>query len=152
MSAALRHDPSALKLALAHARSNPRDVLVLLHIIGPFGLLAFSGRRDWREENTRLVEDVRPEYADDDWWMQATCGFTYAESGELDAAIAAAERSWQLRETGNSAHAIAHALFERSEHEVGLGFLDEWETSLGPRSDLWHHMTWHRALVNARAW
>jgi tetratricopeptide (TPR) repeat protein len=147
MSASLRHDQSALEMALAHARSNPRDVLVLLHIIGPFGLLAFSGRRDWREQNTQLVEDVRPHYSNDDWWMQATRGFTYAESGELDTAIAAAEQSWKLRETGNSAHSIAHALFERAEHDAGLRFLDEWDARLGPRSDLLHHMTWHRALL-----
>lgn len=145
--AMLRHEPKTLDLALDHAKAYPRDVTVLMHIIGPFGLSAFSGRRDWREQNVGLVEQVQARFSDDDWWMQATLGFSYAEIGDATKAVSCSERSWQLSENGNSGHAMAHAQFEQAAVDGGIAFLDEWLGKLAGTSDMRHHMLWHRALL-----
>ena len=90
---------------------------------------------------------MQTHYSDDDWWIHATRGFSYAEVGDATGAVSCAERSWQLSANGNSGHALAHAQFEQAAVKDGIAFLDEWLAKLAATSDMRHHMLWHRALL-----
>ena len=149
--AALRHDSSALDMALEHVAKHPSDAVVLMQLVGPFGLLAFSGLTDWRERNVALVEAAADRFAADDWWFAAAAGFSYAEVGALDNAEAYAERGWQRQANGATGHALAHVHVEQGALERGVRFLDEWLERFADSSDMQHHMNWHRALLNLDA-
>ena len=145
--AALTHDGRALDLALEHVAAFPRDTFVLMQILGPFGLLAFSGRDNWRQRNVELIEAVAGRFADDDWWFAASAGFSYAEVGELDKAERHAERAWRQRPNGATGHALAHVHVEQGAVLSGIRFLEEWQEANARSSDMRHHMRWHGALL-----
>ena len=145
--AALTHDGDALDLALEHLRSYPRDVPVLMQVVGPFGLLAFSGLNDWRERNVELVEAVADRFSADDWWFEAAAGFSYAEVGLLAKAERHAETAWQQKPNGATGHALSHVHIEQGAVAGGIRFLEEWQRNFANVSDMRHHMRWHCALL-----
>ncbi len=139
--------PDALALAGAHIKAFPNDVFVLAHVLGPFGLLAFSGQRDWREKNVELIDSLRGSFPEDDWWFTSSLAFLAAEVGDLAAARQYAEHAWSLDENGNTAHSIAHLHFEEGELQQGKRFIREWIANHGHASDMRHHLVWHLALL-----
>lgn len=141
-------DPSALGMARSHVDSHPRDVFVLSHLVGPFGLLAFSGQADWRAANIALLQATQEAYPSDDWWHMTTRGFMAAEVGELESARDDGERAWVLCENGNCAHTLTHVHFEAGAFDEGATFINDWKAIHGDQSDMRHHLMWHLALLD----
>ena len=147
ITASASFDPEALRLAQSHVENYPRDIFVLAHLAGPFGLLAFSGQRDWRRQNVALLQTTRAAYPSDNWWHMTTRSFVGAEVGELRQARDDGERAWSLCENGNCAHSLAHVHFEAGAVDEGVAFINDWKTVHGDKSDMRHHLMWHLALL-----
>lgn len=147
-AAAARSDPDALTMAMSHAATYPQDVFVLAHLLGPFGLLAFSGTHDWCAQNVALLEATRQSFRADDWWHVTTRGFFGAEQGQLAQARRDCERAWSICENGNCAHSMAHLHFEAGALDEGRTFIDDWAAKYGAKSDMRHHMMWHFSLLD----
>lgn len=147
MLGALQAKPRVVDIALEHVDAFPGDALILMHVVGPFGLLAFSGDRHWQENNALLVAGVKQHYPEDDWWISAIAAFNAGEVGETSAALELAERAWSLRQNGHTAHAMAHVQIEASAFAAGAAFLDDWLRQHSRSSDLGHHLVWHRSLL-----
>jgi len=148
IAAAAAGKPQAQAMAKAHIAAWPRDVFVLAHLLGPFGLLAFSGCRDWSALNIALLDATESAYPSNDWWRLATRGFFEAEQGELGQARTHCERAWSLSENGNCAHSMTHLHFEAGVFDEGRLFIDQWMTDHGAHSDMRHHIVWHLTLLD----
>ncbi|MEM7503196.1 MAG: hypothetical protein AAF417_14180 [Pseudomonadota bacterium] len=147
MLGALNGQPDVVGVALEHVRTYPGDAMVLMHVVGPFGLLAFSGDRQWQAKNAALMVDVKDHFPADDWWITAIAAFNAGEVGQCAAALRLAERAWQLEQNGHTAHAMAHVQIEAQAFREGATFLDAWLEVNAQSSDLGHHLVWHRALL-----
>lgn len=147
MLGALQAKPKVVDIALEHVAAFPGDALILMHVVGPFGLLAFSGDRRWQESNASLVAEVKRHYPEDDWWISAIAAFNAGEVGETSTALKLAERAWSLRQNGHTAHAMAHVQIEAAAFADGAAFLDDWLLRQSRSSDLGHHLVWHRSLL-----
>ena len=145
---ACRSDPQAIMLAQTHVATYPQDVFVLSHLLGPFGLLAFSGEPDWAQQNIALLDATKTAYREDDWWHLTTAGFFAAETGRFSQAREYCERAWSIDENGNCAHSLAHLHFELGALDEGKTFIDEWLPANGSDSDMRHHMIWHRTFLD----
>lgn len=145
---ACRADPQAIEIAQQHVATFPRDVFVLSHLLGPFGLLAFSGKPDWPLENVALLQATKSAYRADDWWHLATTGFFAAETGVFAQAREDCERAWSISENGNCAHSLAHLHFEVGGLDEGKAFINDWLSAYGSQSDMRHHMIWHLAFLD----
>ena len=145
---AARFDPQAIAMARSHVETYPRDVFVLAHLLGPFGLLAFSGTKDWCAQNVALLDATRSSYRDDDWWHLTTSGFFAAEQGKHSQARNDCERAWLVSENGNCAHSMAHMHFEAGALEEGRAFINDWISEYGDHSDMRHHLAWHISLLD----
>lgn len=146
--AAARSDPSALVMAHAHVATYPQDVFVLAHLIGPFGMMAFSETDDWCAQNVALLEATRSAYRADDWWHMTNRGFFGAEQCQLTQSRQDCERAWTLSENGNCAHSMAHLHFEAGALDEGKAFLKDWVSTYGNRSVMRHHLCWHLSLLD----
>jgi len=140
-------DPQTLDMARSHVDSYARDVAVLSQLLGPFGLLAFSGQRDWQTQNMELLKATQAAYPADDWWHMATRSFMAADIGEIRQAREDGERAWTLCKSGNCAHALAHVHFEAGALDEGIAFITDWKAVYGAESDMRHHLMWHLALL-----
>jgi len=145
---AARFDPQAIAMAQSHVETYPRDVFVFAHLLGPFGLLAFSGTKDWCAQNVALLDATRASYREDDWWHLATSGFFAAEQGRHSQARKSCERAWFVSENGNCAHSMAHMHFEAGALEEGRTFINDWLSEYGDHSDMRHHLAWHISLLD----
>jgi hypothetical protein len=145
--AAAIFEDGALSKAQDHIERFPRDVLVLAHVVGPFGLLAFSGDPAWREQNVVLLEALERSFPADDWWYLSSRSFMASEVGDLAAARKFAEHAWRLSENGNCAHSLTHLYFEENAVDEGMSFINKWAASSGTKSDMRHHLIWHLALL-----
>jgi len=145
---ACRADPRAIEMARQHVEDYPQDVFVLSHLLGPFGLLAFSGERDWAAQNIALLMQTKAAYGEDDWWHLATRGFFAAETGEFVQARTFCERAWSISENGNCAHSLAHLHFDVGGLDEGKTFINDWLRTYGSQSDMRHHMIWHLAFLD----
>ena len=145
--AAATFKDGALSKAQEHIEKFPRDILVLAHVVGPFGLLAFSGDPAWREENVVLLKALESSFPADDWWYLSSRSFLASEVGDLTGARKFAEHAWRLSENGNCAHSLAHLHFEEGAIDEGMSFINEWAASRGGESDMRHHLIWHLALL-----
>jgi hypothetical protein len=139
--------PQALSMARSHIDIYPQDVFVLSYIVGPFGLLAFSGAHDWREQSMQLLQETKAEYPADDWWHLTARSYAAAEIGELMQARADGERAWALSESGNCAHSLVHVHFEDGALDEGAAFINDWKSVHGDTSDMRHHLLWHLVLL-----
>lgn len=148
IAASMTSAPESLSMALGHIDRYPTDIFVLSQLLGPFGLLAFSGQRHWREQILELLDATRKSYPGDDWWHLTTSGFAKAELGDLQQAREDAERAWLLCESGNCAHSLAHVHFECGAWKEAATFIKDWDDTHGRHSDMRHHLLWHLALLD----
>ena len=157
LSASMHYQADALALALAHIDRWPLDITVFSMVVGPFGMLAFSGQAAWREDSLALLQKYQQKWPNEDWWYQSALAFALAESAQnsnsenkamtkLDFAQKKAEQSWQQKPTGNCAHTLSHIHFEQNDVKGGRAFLHDWLTSFGQTSDMRHHLVWHDVL------
>ncbi len=146
--AAAGSDPQARQLAQSHVAAYPQDVFILAHLLGPFGMLAFSGTHDWSAQNVALLENTRPSYRADDWWHITARGFFGAEQGRLAEARQECERAWSISENGNCAHSMAHMHLEAGALDEGRTFINDWMSTYGTQSDMRHHLIWHLSLLD----
>ena len=148
MNQVARFKPGAIEVVRAHVDEYPQDVFVLAYLLGPFGMLAFSGQADWCEQNLELLRKTQPEYREDDWWHITTRGFFAAEAGQQSLAREECERAWSIEQNGNCAHTLAHCHFEADAGQEGRTFLENWLAEYGDDSDMRHHMHWHVSLLD----
>ena len=145
---AARFDPQAMVMARAHVEIYPQDVFVLAHLVGPFGMLAFSAAEDFCAQNIELLKVTRSSYPADDWWHAANRGFFAAEEGRLEEARVDCEFAWSMSENANCAHALAHMHFEAGALEEGRSFINDWASEYAAQSDMRHHLMWHLSLID----
>jgi hypothetical protein len=141
----------ALTAAERHLETYPRDALVLLLLLGAFGLYAFSGRDDHDQARLAICQRHAPHYGED-WWFLTYLGWSNTEAGNPDIGLEQTRRSLALRrENAHGAHALAHTFFELGDAEEGERFLSGWIDD-HPRSGFMHwHLTWHRTLLAVEA-
>lgn len=148
MERAARFSDDAIDLLRTHIEVYPQDVVVLSYLVGPFGMLAFSGTEDWHLQNIELLDRVQNRYRDNDWWHITTRGFFAAETGDLTKARADCERAWAIDGNGNCAHSLAHFYYEAGDTSDGRDFVEKWLHEQGTESDMRHHMIWHLFLTD----
>ncbi len=132
--------------ALEHLENWPRDIIAFGLLIGPFGLYAMSGKKDWREINLALLDKMKEKWPKKDWWFLASHSFAHAEIGNSATSLELGYQSMELKQTGTAAHSISHAQIELGLKDEGLTFAKEWLNKFGAHSDMRHHINWHRAV------
>jgi hypothetical protein len=137
---------SALAEILKHLETWPRDALALSLAIGPFGRFSLSGCKDWCQASLYILEAYQHHWSEDDWWFLASLSFALSEAGQEAKGLKTGERSIELRNTGTAAHSISHAHIILGLQEEGLAFALDWLDGPGHRSDMRHHINWHRAV------
>ena len=147
LQAVMEFNNNALQLALSHIAKWPIDVFVFSMIVGPFGLLAFSGKPNWRQLCVDLMLKHQHHWPKNNWWYLTTLAFSYAEIGALELAEPLAEHAWDLNKTGNCAHTLSHVHFELGSFNKGEHFINDWMATYGSESDMRHHLNWHSALI-----
>jgi hypothetical protein len=137
----------ALKRALAHAETWPRDVLILSLPLGAFGLFAFSGMANHDQARVDLCELHARHFDADDWWFLTYRGWAYAENGNVAHGRALTQRGYDLRnENANAAHALSHAMYEGGAGEDAERFIADWLPGYDRAGTLHGHIAWHSAL------
>src|SRR4029079_1979024 len=82
----------ALTDAERHLDAYPRDALVLVSLLGAFGLYAFSGRNDHDEARLSICRRLAAHYGDD-WWFLSYLGCSNLEAGCPGVGIEQAQRA-----------------------------------------------------------
>jgi hypothetical protein len=137
----------ALKRALAHAETWPRDVLILSLPLGAFGLFAFSGMANHDQARVDLCELHARHFDADDWWFLTYRGWAHAENGNVAHGRALTQRGYDLRnENANAAHALSHAMYEGGAGEDAERFIADWLPGYDRAGTLHGHIAWHSAL------
>lgn len=147
LTASLNFQDNALKIALAHIDQWPLDRFVFSLIVGPFGLLAFSQKHDWRETCLSLLLHHQKDWPKDDWWYLSALAFSKAECGLVEEAETLALNAWERSANGNCAHSLSHVYKEQDNAVSGTEFLKTWQNDYGVSSDMRHHLVWHLALL-----
>jgi hypothetical protein len=136
----------ALALLRAHVAEFPRDALPLSLALGVFGLFGFSGRRDHHEAQLALLEELRPRW-DADWWFLGYLGWAYIETGDVAKGAPLVERSLALNpQNAHGAHQRAHGYFEAGDAAGGARFIEDWLPGYARAGHLHCHLSWHLAL------
>ena len=144
----LEKNDKVIPFAMQHIEEYPNDVVALSQLLGPFGILAFSGKKYWREENLEIIKNIESNFDSNDWWFETTKAFIYCENQQLKEACKYGERAWQIARNGNCAHTISHIHYDTDSYELGRSFILEWSTSKeGKNSRMKHHLMWHDALL-----
>ncbi len=143
----LTFKPDTKAKTLAHLDKWPTDVIAFSYLVGPFGLLAFSGSHNWRQENVDLFDKYEHQWPENDWWFLTTQGFSLTETRDLKRAEKAVTKAWDIKGNGNCAHALSHYQIECGALEEGQSFLQKWLPKYGPSSDMCHHLHWHSAVI-----
>ena len=137
---------AAIPLILEHAKTWPRDAMVLAPITGVFGLIGFSGKSGREAEQLAVLQPFAAAYGDD-WWFRTVLAFAEIEMHDFDNGLRNIETA--LRGNPRNAHAAhvrGHLCYELGERQEGLGFLAEWAKEY-PRDGQMHcHISWHRAI------
>ncbi len=137
----------ALAAVLQHAQHWPRDALAVSIALGAFGLMAFSGRADHDQARLDFVRQLVPHYPADHAWALTHLSWAHTEAGLPEQGLEMIERSLALRRAnGNAAHVKAHALFELTQAQAALHFIDGWLPIYPVESVLYGHLNWHAAL------
>ena len=144
----LEKNDKAVHYAKQHIEEHPNDVMALSQLLGPFGMLAFSGRKYWREENLEIIKNIETNFDSNDWWFETTKAFIYCENQQLKEACKYGERAWDIARNGNCAHTISHIHYDTDSYELGRSFILDWSsTKEGENSRMKHHLRWHDALL-----
>lgn len=69
---------AAVPLVLEHAKTWPRDAMVLSSITGVFGLIGFSGKSGREAEQLTVLQPFASAYGDD-WWFRTVLAFAEIE-------------------------------------------------------------------------
>jgi hypothetical protein len=148
MALAIEGQPAvAVERGEAHLEQYPRDAVVMLLLLGAFGLYAFSGRADHDAARVALCERHARHYGQD-WWFLTYLGWAHVEAGSPGAGRLLVERALeQRRANANGAHVFAHALFEQGEFAVAQSFMDGWLPAYDRAGILNGHLCWHQALA-----
>jgi hypothetical protein len=137
---------AALAKVRGHLADYPRDAMVLAPCTGVFGLIGFSGRAGRERELLALLDGFADAYGED-WWFASVHAFALVETGEVDRALAAIERSLaQYDRNAHGAHIRAHVYYESGERAAGLRYLRDWWTPYEKEGQLHCHLSWHVAL------
>jgi tetratricopeptide (TPR) repeat protein len=138
--------PAALKSALGHLESFPRDAVVMSLPLGAFGLFAFSGMADHDQARQDLCERHAPHY-DEDWWFLSNHGWSLTENGDVKRGRAITEHAFALRQNNAyAAHALLHAMFEDGSVSDADTLVTQWIGSYDRSGILYGHIYWHQAL------
>ena len=138
--------PAALKSALNHLESFPRDAVVLSLPLGAFGLFAFSGMADHDQARQDLCERHARHYGED-WWFLSNHGWSLTENGNVKKGRAITERAFELkRNNAYAAHALLHAMFEDGSVRDADSLVGRWIGSYDRAGILFGHIYWHQAL------
>lgn len=140
---------SALSLgaALVHLQTWPRDAVILSLPLGAFGLLAFSGMADHDQARVDLCELYRREH-DERWWFQTNYGWALVENNAPAEGRRLIETSFETKpENANSAHALAHALYEQGAPREADAMIGAWLPTYDRTGILHAHLAWHQALT-----
>jgi hypothetical protein len=138
----------ALSKVIDHARMHPTDVLSASTALGAYGLFAFSGRADHDAARLEFTEAMAPHFPPDFPWLMVGRGWARIEAGRVDDGLAMAQRAIALRpNNGHNAHVVLHGLFESSDPEAAVNFLDEWLPGYPDDALMWGHLNWHGALA-----
>jgi tetratricopeptide (TPR) repeat protein len=137
---------AAVPLILEHAKTWPRDAMVLSPITGVFGLIGFSGKTGREVEQLAALKPFASAYGDD-WWFRTVLAFAEIELHDFDNGLRNIETA--LRGNPRNAHAAhirAHLYYELGEREEGLTYLKGWAEEY-PKHGLMHcHVSWHQAI------
>jgi len=137
---------AAIPLILEHAKTWPRDAMVLSPITGVFGLIGFSGKTGREVEQLAVIKPFASAYGDD-WWFRTVLAFAEIELHDFDNGLRNIEMA--LRGNPRNAHAAhirAHLYYELGEREEGLSYLKGWAREY-PKHGLMHcHVSWHQAI------
>lgn len=137
---------AAIALILEHARTWPRDAMVLAPITGVFGLIGFSGKAGREAEQLAVLQPFASAYGDD-WWFRTVLAFAEVELHDFKNGL----RNIEIALRGNprnahAAHIRGHLHYELGEREEGLTFLKDWAKAY-PRDGMLHcHVSWHQAI------
>jgi len=143
--------PAPLPFAREHLAEFPRDVMVLAPCTSVFGLIGFSGRAGRELEQVAQLDALARDYGDD-WWFLATHAFALGETGRLEAARKAIDRSLALYpRNAHGAHVYTHVLYESEEDAAGLSYLRNWMRDFPRQAQLHCHLSWHVALWSFEA-
>lgn len=137
---------AAVPMILEHARTWPRDAMVLAPITGVFGLIGFSGKAGREVEQRAALQPFAAAYGDD-WWFRTVLAFAEIELHDFDSG----QRNIELALRGHprnahAAHIRAHLHYERGEREEGLRALTAWAADYPKDGQLHCHISWHLAI------
>jgi len=136
----------AYALAREHLKLYPTDAMVLAPCCGVFGLIGFSGRKGREQEMRQFLEELAPHWGEDPFFL-TQLAFARVETGEVEGARKAIERSMQLDpQSGHGAHVLAHVYYEAGEHAAGLKFVRQWLPGYAREALMHCHLSWHMAL------
>ena len=147
ISMLLSANTGCLDAALEHIKAYPNDIIMLSIILGPFGLLAFSGTLNWQQRNLKILKEVESYFSDNDWWFKTTQAFMYIENNEVQKAVSLTQKAWEIKNTGNCAHTLTHLHYEMMSYKEGRQFIKNWKLSNQGKSNMLHHLLWHDALL-----
>ena len=143
---------AALTALPAHLDAWPRDVLVLGTTAFTNGLIGSSGRAGQKRRLLALLDQLAPQYGEDDWWFAAHHGMALSENGQHDAARPKIEKSLaQNPKNPWAAHATAHLAYETSDPDAARSFLAAWLNFYPRNGALYSHLSWHLAIGHLEA-
>jgi hypothetical protein len=144
----MESDPAkSLERALDHLDSWPRDAVIMLLLLGAFGLFAFSGMADHDQARVDLCERHARHYGDD-WWFLTYLGWSHTENGNVAIGRRTTERAFEKRrENANAVHALAHAMFEDGSTANAEALIASWLPTYDRTGLLYGHIFWHQALL-----
>jgi len=98
-----------------------------------------------------LLQRLAPHWGGD-WWFLTYLGWARIEVGEVAPGIAEVERALAANpRNAYAAHARAHGCYEAGDAAGGAAFIAGWLPSYDRRSQLYGHLSWHRALFELAA-
>jgi hypothetical protein len=137
---------AAIPLILKHARTWPRDAMVLAPITGVFGLIGFSGKTGREAEQLAVLQPFSSAYGDD-WWYRTVLAFAEIELHHFDDGLRNIDTA--LRGNPHNAHAAhirGHLYYELGDRAAGLSFLRDWMKAYPKDGQLHCHISWHQAI------
>ncbi|NNJ74478.1 MAG: tetratricopeptide repeat protein, partial [Anderseniella sp.] len=135
-----------LAAVVDHARSNPRDAMVVQTSTSIFGLIGFSGLPGREAEMLAFTSALQPHYADD-WWYLSQYAFALCETGQVDKASSVIDRSMAINpRNAHGAHVRSHIDYEAGETQAGVSYLNDWLKDYDRSAVMHGHLSWHVAL------
>ena len=120
-----------LAAVVDHARSHPRDAMVVQTSTSIFGLIGFSGLPGREAEMLAFTSSLQQHYTDD-WWYLSQYAFALCETGQVDKASSIIDRSMTINpRNAHGAHVRSHIDYEAGETQAGVSYLNDWLKNTG---------------------